>query len=419
MSSTGSTASTNLSSTTSSTSTTSSSSSSSSTSSSSSSSSTSSSSVSSATSSSSSSSTSATSSSTSTLTASSTTDVQSTVVSTSADGQTFTTVVTTQSVLPPGATVTAASNSSSSKSTTGKIVGGAVGGGAGALILILILTIWWRRHRQRQRSLDAFDGNFDPDRIVTQKPVKGEPKALRGQGPTLPDIPTSGLDNADDDGMGGRLAGTAVGAGVVAPYQLYHPTNASSRPHTEMSAQHTGISTSTQGNTRSASTGIPASVYSAAYGNNNLRPGASGAPPSTSGSSSVSPYGFGPAEPLPNPFGPGPESVVSSSNNTHSGAPTGSGSGYNRFNVANPDPESSSAGFVGGFAPGVLTGRGEKSVTGPSGAGRSREVLVHQDGGRVEEGGAGEEEEGPDEIPPTYDSLVPGGSSAPRPPEKR
>ncbi|KAF5377753.1 hypothetical protein D9757_008063 [Collybiopsis confluens] len=329
---------------------------------------------------------------TSTLTASLTTSVQATLVSTSANGQVFTTVVETQSILPPGATVTAASESSgSSDSHTGAIVGGAVGGGAGLIIIVLLITIWWKRHRQRQRSLDAFDGNFNPDRIVTQKPVKGEPKDFRGQGPTLPDIPNTGLE---DDGMGGRLAGSMVGAGVVSPYPLYQPTHdGSSHASPEMSAQHTESS----GRTRpaSSSTGIPASVYTAAYGHN--YPGADG-PASAS-------------QQLPNPFGP--ESVVSSSTNSHSASPA---AGHNRFNVANPDP-----GFVGGFVPGDLAGRGAKFAAGPSGAGRSREILVHQDGGRVQDGAVEEEEEGPDEIPPTYDSLhvAPEGSSAPQAREKR
>jgi len=309
--------------------------------------------------------------------------VQTTVISTSANGQVFTTVFSTQSTLPPGATVTVtpSNDSVSSTSHTGAIVGGAVGGGI-ALILLLILTVvLCRRSRQRRRSLDAFDGNFDPDRVVTQKPPKGEPKGLRKQGPTLPNIaPTAD----DDDGMGGRLAGAGVGAGVIAPYPLYHPTTATTTTlPPSMSAQHTGVSTS-QGHGS-----IPPSAYPGAYDTTGA--------PSVAGSGSTTPYGLASSsERLPNPYSVGPQSTSSG----------GAGASHgNRFSIANPDTDVGN--FVGGFVPGRSSGA-EKSAAGP--ASQSRDVLVHQDGGRVDNA------EGPDEIPPTYDSLVPGasGSSAPQ-----
>lgn len=272
-------------------------------------------------------------------------------------------------MLPPGSTVSSGTQHNTSTSHTGAIVGGAVGGGVGLIFLVALLAICFRRQRARQRSLDAFDGNFDPDRIVAgeKSNVKGEPKVFNGRGPTLPDIAAGRGDDDLDDGMGGRLAGSSVGGGVVAPYPLYHPTTApSSRSH--------------------SSSGAPLMSnhsYSA--------PSQPSQPPyATSSNERLD---------LPNPFSAGPGST--SSGGTRSAQTAQSGpSGAGRFNVSNPDD---SAGFVGGFnAPRV--GRGEKTPGGPSSS--ARDVLVHQDGGKIEE------EEGPDEIPPTYDSLVPG--SAPR-----
>ncbi|KAJ3787579.1 hypothetical protein GGU10DRAFT_348394 [Lentinula aff. detonsa] len=363
----------------------------------------------------------------STLTGSLTTDITTTVVSTSADGQVFTTVVRTSTTLPPGATVTSSSSDSSNSSSdshTGAIVGGAVGGGAALILLFVLVGLWWKRSQRKQKSLDAFDGNFDPDRIVTTKPMKGEPKAFRGQGPTLPNVENGADNGMEDDGMGGRLAGSTLGAGVVAPYPLYHPTNPQQQRSPpsppEMSAQHTGVSTnypsssqgmSSQGQSSSQG-GLPASVYAAAYGDQGRAPTA----PSVAGSTSTTPYGFGAGERLPNPYQnqnqPAPGSTVSTSTHTNTSAPGQGYPGYGRFNVANPDAEGGGpSSFVGGFNPTSMPRRSEKSTAALNAARPPRDVLVHQDGGRVENQMPREEEEGPEEIPPTYDSLVPDGTS--------
>lgn len=287
----------------------------------------------------------------------------------------------------------------------------------------MLVGMWWKRYKQKQRSLEAFDGNFDPDRIVTEgKAMKGEPKGMRGRGATLPNV------GDDDDGMGGRLAGSALGAGVVAPYPLYHPTNANAIPP-EMSTQQQNSNPSSTSlgysrpstHTRSPSlglsnSGVPASVYAAAYGENG--------PPPTQPQGSNAPYGFGVGERLPNPYTQNPNQPNPASNtgstSTHT-THTGAGQGYGRFNVANPDPgagagasSSSAAGpeglFVGGFTPGARVEN--KSAAGPAFGGRSRDVLVHQDGGRVDVPRGEGEGEGPDEIPPTYDSLLPDRSGS-------
>ncbi|KAF7421300.1 hypothetical protein PC9H_011822 [Pleurotus ostreatus] len=230
-----------------------------------------------------------------------TTVIQTSVVQTSADGQIFTTVIQTSSVLPPGSTITAApntNNTSSSSSNTGAIVGGVVGGIAG-LALIVGALVWWRRRQNRFKEFE-FDGNFDPDRFTSAGAgglgggALGAGAAGLGGGGgkgggrtgtgTLPNIsvddgdgfggpamagvagagalagaglagrgdrrsngniyangggngqgngypnPSSynnqgrngGIED-EDDGMGGRLGGTAIGGGVVTPFVLGRP----------------------------------------------------------------------------------------------------------------------------------------------------------------------------------------------------
>ncbi|KAJ4492440.1 hypothetical protein C8R41DRAFT_919994 [Lentinula lateritia] len=178
-----------------------------------------------------------TTSSASVLTAPVTTVVRTTVVSTS-NGQTFTTVFSTESVAPAGSTITVGSDSTditNSTSHTGAIVGGVVGGVV-ALLLLILGALWFIRRRRRLQD-EAFDGNFDPNRIV--RPASGAGN-LGGRGPTLPNIPVTNSDEhigagspqmaeVEDDGMGGRLNGSAIGAGVVAPYPLHQPTTSPTR----------------------------------------------------------------------------------------------------------------------------------------------------------------------------------------------
>ncbi|KAJ4001860.1 hypothetical protein F5050DRAFT_1802939 [Lentinula boryana] len=385
-------------------------------------------------------------SSTSILTAPVTTVVQTTVVTTS-DGQAFTTVFSTESTAPAGSTVIVGSDSAdTSKSTshTGAIVGGVVGGVVGLLLLILG-ALWFIRRRRRLQD-DAFDGNFDPDRIV--RPASGAGN-LGGRGPTLPSIPVTNSDEhigprspqmaeVEDDGMGGRLNGSAIGAGVVAPYPLHHPTtspahSATTPPPSARSwgnssdAQHSmfnghmpdwrgpspGPSIPTQ-YTGSSGSGAPLSSYPPGM-IGHLPPGASpgpagaGLPPSayvgatgshgrrySAGTSASS----GDRQLLYAAGGPGSAS-----------SSTGGGSMHNssRFAVANPDDGA----YAGGFNEG-------KSAGGPPEP-RPRDVLVHEDGGRLETNNdVTPEAEGPEEIPPTYDSLLgAAGMASGSRPEKR
>ncbi|KAF5378432.1 hypothetical protein D9757_011149 [Collybiopsis confluens] len=108
----------------------------------------------------------------STLTAPMTTSVQETVMSTGTDGQVYTTVIETATVLSAGSVVTspAASNNdniaSSSKSNTGEIVGGVIGGVGGLAIIFVVLFFIMKRQRRQKQLEESFDGNFDPDRII-------------------------------------------------------------------------------------------------------------------------------------------------------------------------------------------------------------------------------------------------------------
>ncbi|KIK55943.1 hypothetical protein GYMLUDRAFT_248338 [Collybiopsis luxurians FD-317 M1] len=117
----------------------------------------------------------------STLTAPLTTSVQATVMTTNANGQTVITIITTESVLSAGSVVTSASsnnnpvNSSglSSKSNVGEIVGDILGGVAGLAIILAVLFFVRKRQKRRRELEEAFDGNFDPDRIVRAGGVGG------------------------------------------------------------------------------------------------------------------------------------------------------------------------------------------------------------------------------------------------------
>ncbi|GAV99032.1 hypothetical protein LENED_000459 [Lentinula edodes] len=379
------------------------------------------------------------------LTAPVTTVVRTTVVGTS-NGQTFTTVFSTESVAPAGSTITVGSDSTditNSTSHTGAIVGGVVGGVV-ALLLLILGALWFIRRRRRLQD-EAFDGNFDPDRIV--RPASGAGN-LGGRGPTLPNIPVTNSDDhigarspqmaeIEDDGMGGRLNGSAIGAGVVAPYPLHHPTTSPTR-----SAASPPPSARSWGNSSDAQH----SLYNGHVADwRGPSPGPSIPTQYTGGSGSAAPpssYSHGmianlPPGASPGPAGPGTPSSAyaypgatgthgrrySAGTSTSSGdrqplyaaaatgsasSSTGGGSVQNsgRFAVANPDDGTYAGGFNEDARRAYITGGPSgKSPTGPSQS-RPREVLVHEDGGRIENADTTPESEGPEEIPPTYDSLL-------------
>ncbi|KAJ3878034.1 hypothetical protein F5051DRAFT_240212 [Lentinula edodes] len=106
----------------------------------------------------------------STLTAAMTTSVQATVMSTGSDGKVYTTVIETASVLSAGSIVTSTAsaddNSGTTSSNTAEIVGGVIGGVGGLLVILGVLFFILKRQRRKRQLEEAFDGNFDPDRIV-------------------------------------------------------------------------------------------------------------------------------------------------------------------------------------------------------------------------------------------------------------
>ncbi|KAJ3907665.1 hypothetical protein F5879DRAFT_489575 [Lentinula edodes] len=361
------------------------------------------------------------------LTAPVTTVVRTTVVGTS-NGQTFTTVFSTESVAPAGSTITVGSDSTditNSTSHTGAIVGGVVGGVV-ALLLLILGALWFIRRRRRLQD-EAFDGNFDPDRIV--RPASGAGNLGGAGSPQMAEV--------EDDGMGGRLNGSAIGAGVVAPYPLHHPTTSPTR-----SAASPPPSARSWGNSSDAQH----SLYNGHVADwRGPSPGPSIPTQYTGGSGSAAPpssYSHGmisnlPPGASPGPAGPGTPSSAyaypgatgthgrrySAGTSASSGdrqplyaaaatgsasSSTGGGSVQNsgRFAVANPDDGTYAGGFNEDARRAYITGGPSgKSPTGPSQS-RPREVLVHEDGGRIENADTTPESEGPEEIPPTYDSLL-------------
>lgn len=153
-------------------------------------------------------------------------------------------------------------------------------------------------------------------------------------------LPQMGPAEEEDDGVGGRLGASAVGGGVVSPYALYQPTSP---------PQH--------------SAGSPPPMSQRSHDGTT----------SSSGYTPYDPY-MGPQI----PFGAAA---------THGGAS-----------------------FQDPAHPGVVLGtkerealrqRGHYNVANPD---EPHDVLVHQDGGRVDEEPSSSS--GRDEIPPTYDSLL-------------
>ncbi|KAK1223165.1 hypothetical protein PQX77_013962 [Marasmius sp. AFHP31] len=382
-----------------------------------------------------------------------TTVVQTTVVTTDGQGIPVTTVYETSTTVPAGGVITApvASNTASvdsntgastSSSNAGAIVGGVVGGVAGVAILTLIL-VWGYKRWKRRRDLEAFDGNFDPDRVVASdtdaiRPAStlfGNSKNQDAIGPTLPDMAQY------DDGMGGRLAGAAVGGGVVSPYPLFGGPGqqyANAPPSQHGHGSDTTHSYNTHSPPPSATFGAMSSGSGHPGDWRHPSPGPSlGAATSSSsgGGVGMSPGrlakereafggGFAGAAAMPLPqhqqYGPGagpPPSAYYNqqspqgrrmsleSSGAHSGVFYSTNSEYSqpnsssyaagpgaaqRLSVANPDVDSQGHGFDESARQAYLAG-------GPVGS----RVRVARDAGAI----------GEEEIPPTYDSLVSGSTS--------
>ncbi|KAJ6520033.1 hypothetical protein C8R45DRAFT_45037 [Mycena sanguinolenta] len=330
------------------------------------------------------------------LTAPSTTTSESTMIGTS-DGQTFTTIIEITSIIPPGSTVSASTSTPPPTSHTGAIVGGVIGGLA--FLTVVGGVIFWFHRRSRYRS--EFDGNFDPARVTSTRPVSSGPEMIQHiGGGTLPRLD---IDD-EDDGMGGRLPHSTVGGGIVTPF-AYTPT------------------ASAYGSTRSRSPPVssgsppPMSQYSQ-----------DGYAPTMSSAGGY--YAAVPQQPqaVGGYYPPAPPSSTSSSGNQYNprSAKEREAGRSGNFAVANPstDPGDSrpmSGGYNDQYQAYLRSGpqarRGSQSeyndpssypplspTASSSGASqRLGGVLVHQDGGRMEPETVHEEEA--DEIPPTYDSL--------------
>ncbi|KAJ7492416.1 hypothetical protein FB451DRAFT_1218216 [Mycena latifolia] len=342
-----------------------------------------------------SSSTSAPPSSSTTLTTPSTTVSETTLIATS-NGQTFTSIVQITSTIAAGSTVVASSTTSQPTSHTGAIVGGVIGGLA-FLALLGAGFVWYRR---RSRYKTEFDGNFDPARVTSTRPVSSGPEMItHTTGGTLPRM---NID--DDDGMGNRLPHSTIGGGIVTPF-TYAPT-ASSRSQSPPMPSGSPPPMSQYSQDGYAPTLSSAGGYYTAVPQQAQAVGGY-YPPAAPSSSSASSY---------NPR--------SAKEREAQGGQRSAG-----FAVANPSNETEPRAMSGAYdeqhqtylragprnARNSLQGEYNDTASPPlsptassSGASqRASGVLVHQDGGRVEPIESVREEEA-DEIPPTYDSLPQG-----------
>ncbi|RDB18303.1 hypothetical protein Hypma_000498 [Hypsizygus marmoreus] len=354
-------------------------------------------------------------------------------------------------------------NNSGGGSKTGAIVGGVVGGIAFLLGLIFLTLFLIRRHKRKQEDL-AFDGNFDPARVVHSNTNQVDLGA-----------DTTGADGYDD-GMGGRLgagAGGVVG-GVVSPFTYVPPgeaavaaTGTAPRTDPEMrqrypvsgegypnqSSYHNAASDAGTGSTGGSGNAYhnmspqnpQYSPQGTGYPNLNVYPAAAGAGPGGNGSGGPLPNPFNGYHPqsqgysqgdsqVPASLHPGGIAAVgrggSASSQSHSrtyslgsaaesttntGSGSGSGLGAPSAKEREAYPGRFSPGGSGGLGVVNPDGEGQGSGSGArgSGAGVDEESrlaylrsgpIVHRDAGRVE-GNAEESDEEPAEIPPTYDSL--------------
>ena len=273
--------------------------------------------------------------------------------------------------------------------------------------------------RRRRSNSDDFDGNFDPARL--QHHGGGG-----GGGGTLPQVNLNDdqLLN-EDDGMGGRLAGSTVGGGIVTPF-TYTPQQQ------EMANAYPAAASPLLG-------GYGAYGQQQQYANEDpraLSPTRSSFHPGPSTVSEGSSYGVLPyAPPIGRGPSPGPSVARTNTSNSSGGVGAGGGAYYNNprsakemealgirggVHVMNPshDGEYSQNAPGQGLGQGMYAGGvGEVAhqaylAGGPSPSnfagtgGRPQSVVVHRDGGRVSVIGPEEEEHVVEaEIPPTYDSL--------------
>ncbi|KAJ8482774.1 hypothetical protein ONZ45_g14835 [Pleurotus djamor] len=248
-----------------------------------------------------------------------------------------------------------------------------------------------------------------------------------------------------DDGMGGRLAGSTIGAGVVTPFMLSRP----SQPNANASS-YSNLPPGAAPSAGGGGLSVPVGGY---YPSEKQRMAAHYAqqqqPPSSqrlpnpydlnSSPSQAGPPGVYPPQPYPSPPHTATTGYGSSSSPPPPGSPTSTSHSHSMY----PQSHSTSTGpsaFVGGFVPqgqtqsqagyesseshyGTTTNTNTSAdgkrygprlgVANPDeGEASASNVLVHRDGGRVKAAEAEAERremEEVDEIPPTYESVAGGG----------
>lgn len=320
--------------------------------------------------------------------------------SSSSDGSQVTAVVQVTSTIPAGSIVPAVQLQNTGNSRVRAIVGGTVGGkslstsltfhsfpspAVVGLALLMLLAFFYVRHQRQKRIEREFDGNFDP--AATDK-RSSHMNSIRGAaGGTLPNVGTD--EELLDDGMGGRLAGTVVGGGVVSPFIL--PPSPGSRTSTNdpRMIEHDRAS------------GRPISPQST--GSSSFNPYLYRTPSLTgydehrhrrtiSGNSRTPPSSF--SYPTVNVYGNVPRTTSPSSSASEYSQSQGSSKEREArgFAVANPD-------IVDPFAGGVTRDQVQTYLReGPS---PRTAHFPHHQGAEHSHGG-----DELSEIPPTYDSLI-------------
>ncbi|KAH8091845.1 hypothetical protein BXZ70DRAFT_952604 [Cristinia sonorae] len=306
----------------------------------------------------------------------------STSLSTSTGTSTFVTtnsagvVVTSTLVVTSITTPTALPNTDPGKhsSNAGPIAGGVVGGVLGLAGAFLLFLFWRKRHRK-----DDFDGDFDPDRVTSGRPGPGgfdiaadvTPYTYAPGGVAPGTGAGYGQDMAQHGGHGDLLTaaglGAATGAGAAAlgrsGTHTTHPSTApsaysqsdpSQSQYADYAAYAGYANTSSQDHTSVTSPG---------------RSSFSGLPPSAA---------YGPPTNDYRHPSPGPSIALTGTTTDHSGSSGAPGAG-------------------------VLPSTKEREARGLRVINEPGSVVQHQDGGRLD--ATPEDEEGPSEIPPSYDSI--------------
>lgn len=315
---------------------------------------------------------------------------------TNSDGQTITSTVLETTSMP---IATGAVANRSSSSNVGPIVGGVVGGVVGAALLATLVFLLCRRRRR-----DDFDGNFDPDRVVGVNHGAG-------QGGTLPDIDLAAAgevtpysytpggamapgstagDMRQYGGVPAFLAGGVAGAGLGAAAAHRSQTHSNSPPPQSLSGysypqSHSAYSHSSFDPLQQQQP-YPPQPYPQSHS-------------TASPTSPTFPVAAVPGRDFRQPS-PGPSLAYTGSDHSPGGSSahpgSGQGLGMGGMGMAGVIPSAKEREAMGGGRRSGMFVANADSHAGPG-------VMQHQDGGRVRESHAEEEE--PNEIPPSYDMI--------------